>query len=205
MLPTSQTTPLSKTTILVTRPAGRELHLCHLIEQAGGSVIHYPVICIQSLTASEIADLKQLQGQLQEYSMAIFISRSAVEQSQYYFPVLPDHLTIVSIGSKTTESLKLNNIHFDIEAPQHNTESLLQTAEFQQPCIQGQRILIFRGIGGRALLGDTLRSRGASIRYVETYKRVIPSQPPLTGKQIESLDAITVSSNEGLNNLIKTR
>lgn len=126
-----------------------------------------------------------------------------MEQSQRYFPVLPKHLTIVSIGSKTTEALEQHKINVDIEAPEHNTESLLQSPEFQAAQIQGQQILIFRGAGGRALLGDTLKLRGAKINYIETYKRGIPEHKPLTPQQINSLDAITISSNEGLDNLIR--
>ena len=117
-------------------------------------------------------------------------------------PDLPEQLTVISIGSKTTKSLKQKNIHVDIEAPEHNTESLLQIAEFQQASIQGKQILIFRGIGGRALLGDTLKHRGAKIRYVEIYKRTLPPLHPLTKTQLDSLDAIAVSSNEGLENLV---
>ena len=193
---------LSNKTILITRPVGREKHLRLLIEQAGGFVIHYPVINIQALSDPAIEQLKHLFDQLHSFTMAIFISKTAVEQSQIYFPVLPKHLTIVSIGSKTTETLEQQNIHVDIEASEHNTESLLQAPEFQIPQIQGQQILIFRGTGGRALLGDTLKHRGAKIRYVETYRREIPACRPLTEQQIERIDAITVSSNEGLDNLI---
>ena len=193
---------LSNKTILVTRPLGREKHLRHLIEQAGGSVIHYPAFHIQPPADLEIKQLIHLRDQLHSFTMAIFISQTAVEQSQLYFPVLPEHLTIVSIGSKTTAALEQQNIHVDIEAEEHNTESLLKSTEFQMPEIQGQRILIFRGNGGRALLGDTLVRRGAQIRYVETYRREIPPLPPLTEKQIQTLDALTVSSNEGLDNLV---
>ncbi len=203
MTQTSGAALLSNKTILITRPVGREKHLCHLIEQAGGFVIHYPVFNIQPPSHSEIEQLKHLTNQLLDYTMAIFISPTAVEQSQIYFPVLPGHLTIVSIGSKTTRALKLQNIHVDIEASKHNTESLLQAAEFKKPQIPGQQILIFRGTGGRALLGDTLKHRGARILYVETYKREIPALKPLTEQQIKRLDAITISSNEGLENLIK--
>ena len=202
MTPTNQAVSLSNKTILVTRPVGREQNLRHLVEHAGGSVIHYPVIHIQPLTQSEAVKLRHLRDKLNEYSMAIFISRTAVEQGLHYFSALPRHLLIVSIGSKTSESLKQNKIDIDIEAPEHNTESLLQIEEFQKPNIEGKHVLIFRGEGGRALLGDTLRHRGATIRYVETYKRTLPSLLPLTKKQIESLDAITVSSNEGLENFI---
>ena len=198
----NRATLLSNKTILITRPAGRENHLRHLIEQAGGDVIHYPVFSIQPPADLKIEQLRHLRDQLHSFTMAIFISPTAVEQSLLYFPVLPEHFTIVSIGSKTTKALLQQNIHVDIEAPEHNTESLLRAAEFQMPEIQRHRILIFRGTGGRALLGDTLIRRGAQIDYVETYQRQIPPQPPLTEQQIKTLDAITISSNQGLENLI---
>lgn len=197
-----QALSLLNKTILITRPQGREKHLRQLIEQVGGKVIHYPVFSIQPPPELEINQLIQLREQLHSFSIAIFISPTAVEQSHIYFPVLPEHLTIVSIGSKTTIALQQHHIHVDIEAPEHNSESLLQTSEFQMPAIHGQRILIFRGSGGRDLLGDTLVRRGAQIRYVETYRRAIPPHPPLTEQQIKSINAITISSNEGLDNLV---
>lgn len=195
-------TLLSNKTILITRPAGREQYLRQLIEQAGGAVIHYPVFSIEPPQKLEIEQLINLRDQLHKFTMAIFISPTAVEQSQIYFPALPEHFTIVSIGSKTTEALEQQNIIADIEAPSHNTESLLKMTAFQMPALHGQRIIIFRGSGGRALLGDTLVRRGAHVRYVETYRREISPHPPLTDQQINKLDAITISSNEGLDNLI---
>ncbi len=181
---------------------GREKHLRLLIEQAGGKVIHYPVFSIQPPPDLNIEQFSHLRDQLHSFTMAIFISPTAVEQSRKYFPAFPEHFTIVSIGSKTTRALKQQHISVNIEASEHNTESLLQQPEFQMPNMHGQRVLIFRGTGGRALLGDTLVQRGAHTRYVETYRRQLPPQPPLTEKQISTLDAITISSNEGLDNLI---
>jgi uroporphyrinogen-III synthase len=197
-----KTMPLTGKNVLITRPLGREENLRRLIEQAGGSVLHYPAFKIQAPSDIEVKSLTRIRDQLHSFSMAIFISATAVEQSQIYFPVLPEHLSIVSIGSKTTQALNLQNIHTDIEAPEHNTESLLQSPHLQAPNIQGQRILIFRGDGGRAHLGDTLVRRGAQVRYVETYHRKIPPLPPLTEQQIDTLDAVTISSNEGLDNLV---
>lgn len=198
----SQARLLSNKTILITRPIGREKHLRYLVKKAGGRIIHYPVFSIQPPPDLEIEQLLLLRDKLHSFTMAIFISPTAVEQSQIYFPVLPEHFTIVSIGSKTTQALEQQDIPVDIEAPEHNSESLLQTAEFQMPELRGQRILIFRGTGGRNLLGDTLARRGAQVRYVETYRRELPPLPPLDEKQVDSLDAITISSNEGLDNLI---
>jgi uroporphyrinogen-III synthase len=199
---TSKSNLLFNKTILVTRPSGREKHLSRLIEDAKGYVTHYPVFSIQPPEDLDIERLKILREQLHSFTMAIFISPTAVEQSQMYFPALPEHFVIVSIGAKTTQALARQNINVDIEAPEFNSESLLATAQFQMPEIKGQRILIFRGEGGRPLLGDTLIKRGAQIRYVETYRRQIPPLPPLTFQQINTLDAITISSNEGLENLV---
>ncbi len=198
----NQAKPLSNKTILITRPDGREKNLRQLIEQAGGSVIHYPVINIQPPPELDIEQLIHLREKLHSFTMAIFISPTAVEQSQIYFPALPEHFTIVAIGSKTAEALQQQNIHVDIEASEHNSESLLKDPYFQMPEIEGHRILIFRGTGGRALLGDTLIRRGAQVRYVETYQRKLPPHPPLTGQQITSISAITISSNDGLDNLV---
>lgn len=198
----NQVNSLSNKTILITRPDGRENHLRNLIDQAGGSSIHYPVINIQPPADPDIMQLNQFRDQLHSFTIAIYISPTAVEQSLYYFPVLPEHFTIVSIGNKTTEALKQKNILVDIEANNNDTESLLKDPAFQMPAIKGQRILIFRGLGGQALLGDTLGKRGAQVRYIETYQRKLPPHPPLTDEQINALDAITISSNEGLNNLI---
>ena len=193
---------LTDKTILITRPDGREGNLRRLIEQAGGKVIHYPVINIQPPPELDIQQLVLLREQLHGFTMAIFISPTAVEQSRIYFPALPEHFTIVSIGNKTTEALEKQNIHVDVEAPDKNTESLLQHPLFQMPKIDGRRILIFRGSGGRALLGDSLIRRGAQVRYVETYQRELPPHPPLDERKVGELDAITISSNEGLDNLI---
>ena len=193
---------LHNKTILVTRPLGREKQLRDYIEMMGGSVLHYPTISIQPPASPEVEQLLSLGNQLHKFTMAIFISQTAVQQSQIYFPKIPDDLTIVSIGSKTSHALKQQNIHVNFEAERHNTESLLQADEFQSSEIRGQNILIFRGIGGRALLGDTLKQRGATIRYVELYKREIPQVSPLTTQQITSLDALTASSKQGLDNLM---
>ncbi|PCI06507.1 MAG: hypothetical protein COB77_06770 [Gammaproteobacteria bacterium] len=194
--------PLVNKTILVTRPVDREIRLRCLIEKAGGVILHYPVFTITPPTSLQIQRLIQLQKQLHTYTMAIFISPTAVEQSHLYFPVLPKHLIIASIGSKTTQALTDKHITVDIEAPEHNSESLLLSNRFQKGAINNENILIFRGVGGRALLGDTLVKRGAQLHYVETYQRQRPTKPPLTDDEIQTLNVITISSNNGLTNLI---
>ena len=68
----------------------------------------------------------------------------------------------------------------------------------------GRKIDIFRGDGGRELLGDTLRARGAAVEYAACYQRALPQSDPaplLAAWARGEIDAVTVTSSEGLANL----
>jgi len=68
----------------------------------------------------------------------------------------------------------------------------------------GKRVIIFRGEGGRELLAEELRARGATVEYAEVYRRGRPTQdngPLLHAWARGEVDIITVTSGEGLRNL----
>ena len=70
--------------------------------------------------------------------------------------------------------------------------------------MKGKQVVIFRGDGGRELLGDTLKARGARVDYAECYRRGRPNldaAPLLKAWARNELDAVTVTSSEGLRNL----
>jgi uroporphyrinogen-III synthase len=81
-----------------------------------------------------------------------------------------------------------------------DSEGLLALPELQD--VAGQRVMIFRGDGGRELLGDTLKARGAAVEYVTCYLRRKPeldTSALMAGKP----DAITVTSSEALGYLLE--
>jgi len=84
----------------------------------------------------------------------------------------------------------------------YDSEALLALPELQQ--MTGRRVVIFRGEGGRELLAQTLRARGATVEYAECYRRLPPSGDvaELIGRWARGeIDAAIVTSNEALQNL----
>lgn len=186
--------------ILVTRPQGRADNLCQLINDAGGQAIHYPVIEI--LPPLDNRSLLNIKEYLYQYDIAIFISPTAVLHTANLLPLFPEHLQIAAIGSKTAGMLENHYLPVSIQTNGHNSESLLTHPALQTPAVTNMKILIFRGEGGRAFLGNSLIHRGAQVRYVESYRRALPVSPALSADKLKQLDAITISSNEGLDNLM---
>jgi uroporphyrinogen-III synthase len=67
-----------------------------------------------------------------------------------------------------------------------------------------KRVLIVRGEGGRAHLGESLQARGAEVGYAEVYRRVKPQADPnpLLALWREQIDLVTTTSVEVLENLV---
>jgi uroporphyrinogen-III synthase len=83
-----------------------------------------------------------------------------------------------------------------------DSESLLSLCELQS--LAGRRIVIFRGVGGRDLLGQTLVARGATVDYAECYRRMRPATDMTAlarAWHAGELDAVVITSSEGLRNL----
>lgn len=197
-------TDLSDVTVVVTRPSHQAETLCQSIEDLGGSALRFPVIEIRP---SENSDrLKAQLNHLDSFQLAIFVSANAVffaiqmlEKQQGW----STDLAIAAVGQATARAIASNGLIVSHISPEpYNSEALLSLPELQS--MPGQRVIIFRGNGGRDLLAKTLRERGAEVEYAECYQRVMPETN--TSDLFQFLDEgrtmpIVVTSNESLRNL----
>lgn len=196
---------LAGLTVINTRPAHQARSLSELISEAGGTVIEFPVIEIQTI---DHADLQTQLSQLTEANIAIFISANAAEAGIAALggPLnWPDSVAIAAVGQATAAKISSMGLDCSLVAPEpFNSEALLTLHEFQN--LKGKSVIIFRGEGGREVLAETLRDRGAMVEYVECYRRIVPSSDPTDLYDCwdrKRVLLIVVTSNEGMENLYK--
>jgi len=192
--------PLKGVGVLVTRPRAQAVELVELIQSKGGKVISFPVIEIVPRDESAIAADCAL---LPRPDITLFVSRNAVAHGLAYVAGAIKG----AVGPATAAAIESHGQTVEIRpATGFDSESLLAESTLQD--VSGKTIRIIRGDGGRELLADTLRERGATVDYLSVYERVLPDCSPELLARVESawrsgsLHAITVMSARTLKNLI---
>ncbi|MFY9327246.1 MAG: uroporphyrinogen-III synthase [Georgfuchsia sp.] len=196
--------PLAGKHIVVTRPTGQVAHLAEALQNLGAHPILFPVLVIRDL--DDVKPLRDISLRLDEFDFAVFVSPNAVDKSLEH--VLrhrswPMQVRVATVGESSERALARHGIT-NVLTPRSrfDSEALLELPELQD--VAGRRIVIFRGDGGRELLGDVLRERGAEVLHVASYQRGKPDRDGavlLKHWEDRTLDAITVTSSEGLRNL----
>jgi uroporphyrinogen-III synthase len=188
--------------VLVTRPAAQAEGLCRLIEAANGRPLAVPGIEIApAADPREAADLLSAA-----WDLMYFVSPNAVAHA---LALVPDGSwsrveRIAAVGRATATALAEAGRAPDLVPEQRfDSETLLRMPELAE--MQGRRVLIVRGDGGRALLGDTLRARGAEVAYAEVYRRLRPQfdPGPLLANWSDAVALVTATSDEVLLNLVE--
>ncbi len=190
--------------IVVTRPAGQATHLAEALVDLGAHPVLFPVLAIENV--DDVTPILDVAIRLDQYDWAMFVSPNAVDHALKVILVertWPAALRVATVGHSSEAALARHGIG-NVVAPSErfDSEALLALHEFAD--VKGRRIIIFRGDSGRDLFGDTLRERGASIDYVTCYRRTRPAIDPAPLLKLWSesrLDAMTVTSSEGLRNL----
>lgn len=201
-----QTGALAGVHVLVTRAAHQAGDLCDLITQAGGTVTRLPVIEITGPQDPGAVEL--ILARVPTYDIAIFVSPNAVDQALALLDVRsgwPGGPRVATVGRGSAAALERHGVRVDICPRTHyDSEGLL--AEPALNVVAGKRVVIFRGDGGRDLLAETLRARGATVEYAEVYQRRVADGAGEGLRRIAAgapVDVIVVTSNEGLRNLFR--
>ena len=163
--------------VLLTRPALQAVKLSRRIQALGGEVLSLPLLEIEPiLDKPSIERIKTKIMGLDQYDIALFISTNAaslgMDWINRYWPQLPVGLQAYAVGPSTAELLQHFPWPVHFSATGVTSEHLLELPGLQD--IAGKRVALFRGQGGRELLADTLRERGARVDYIELYQRRVP-------------------------------
>jgi uroporphyrinogen-III synthase len=164
---------LSGMGIVVTRPTAQSDRLLGLIADAGGEPILFPAVEIQAL---DVTMLEPMLARLPSADLLIFISPNAVRMSMPHIlrrGALAARTKIAAVGPATSAELRKYGMQ-DIILSQQGFDSEALLEELSALPLGQSHVVIIRGQGGRALLGETLRSRGAVVDYLECYRRSKP-------------------------------
>jgi uroporphyrinogen-III synthase len=198
--------PLSGCGIAITRPLDQAQSLAAMVRQAGGEPILFPLLEIAPV--QDFRTFDRIADQLEKFDWAIFISSNAVQHGMSRLLArhiaIPASLRCAAVGPMTAAQLADFGV-LEVLTPtdRFDSESLLNLPEMR--AVTGKRCVIFRGIGGRDLLAQTLRERGATVEFAECYRRVNPNRDAGELTQLWQngcLQTMVVTSSEALRNLL---
>ncbi|CAE6710504.1 fused uroporphyrinogen-III synthase HemD/membrane protein HemX [Paraburkholderia nemoris] len=206
-------------TVVITRPAGQSNELIAQLAAAGVDVLDFPLIDIAPVT--DEAPLRAALASLERYALVVFVSPNAVDHAFARSDAIwPHALPIGVVGPGSVQALARHGVAapaYTIISPSFAPEE--DTARFDSEglfaaidtalgatSLEGKRVLIVRGDGGREWLADRLREAGAELETVAAYRRLVP-EPSIGGwARVHALlagapHAWLLTSSEGVRNL----
>lgn len=206
--PASGTLPLRGRHIVVTRPAEQAGKLADAIEARGGIAVRFPVLAI--FDTADPRPLRDVAGRLDDFAVAVFVSPNAAEKALGAITACrpwPGRVKAAAMGETSARTMARFGVTETVTpSGRFDSDALLDLPDFQAERIRGRKVVIFRGDTGREALADGLRARGAQVEYVACYRRGRPEADPAPLAALLArgeLDAITVTSSEGLRNLVE--
>ena len=161
-----------KIALISTRPQKTNLQLSDELKKSEIKLLSFPLTEIHPLNNYQIFD--EVIKNIKTYQHIIFISTNAVhfflERVKKLSLQIPKNLIFSSIGPTTKLLLqkKLSvDVHFPIKT--FDSEHLLKEKIYNN--VEGQKILIIRGKGGRETLKNALEEKGGIVNYGECYVR----------------------------------
>jgi len=189
--------------VVITRPRSAAEVLARALEREGARPFVFPALEIEACdpTPGQRAALEALG----DFGLAVFISANAVERGLALARAAGTWpARAAAVGEATAVALRNSGFHAVISPRErHDSEALLALPELRS--VKGERIIVFRGEGGRERLREVLEARGAQVEYVECYRRTRPRADPaplLAAWARGEIHAVSALSAETLENFL---
>lgn len=203
--------------VVITRPLVQAKQWAGLLAAEGFHTSALNVLAIVPVSSEEkIRAIKNKILDFDLYQKAIFVSQNAVDFGMQwledYWPQLPMGIDFFAVGATTAKKLSEYGVSVSDLAVSGNggmtSEDLLCAPGLQQ--VDGEKIIIFRGCGGRGHMADVLRQRGAWVEYCELYERELPADAAIQLAELvqqiklaERQYLLSAHSGESLENLLQ--
>ncbi|MGV3592384.1 MAG: uroporphyrinogen-III synthase [Gammaproteobacteria bacterium] len=195
---------LSGKTIWLTRPAGQGATLRAELEQHGARVEMLPMLVIEPLPLAPAERQKLID--LDRYDLLFFVSTNAatlgLEGIAQWWPQYPVGILNFAVGPGTAAVLERQGLTVHYPRERMTSEALMALPELQD--VRGKKALIVRGSGGREIIAEGLRAGGASVDYLELYRRAAPQYDAQYLRKLmqeSAPTAVVISSADALDNL----
>jgi uroporphyrinogen-III synthase len=160
----------------------------------------FPALEIEPLPQTAISSFLE---RLKHFDLFIFVSPNAVRMALpniLKHEGLPLRTRVAALGPATAAELKKFEVP-NIISPREGFDSEALLAELSTMPLEGGRVLIVRGQGGRELLAERLRSRGAIVEYLECYRRINPDRDMRELLSRDCMKACLATSSDIVENL----
>ena len=195
--------PFQNKTILVTRSASQSTAFCTRLQQLGAAVVEMPTLEI--VPPSSWAELDAAIAALSDFQWLILTSANGVN---YFMDRLLHHgkdarslsnLRIAVVGRKTATTLKAKGLCPDFIPPDFVADALVEHFPGAAD-LSGTHILCPRvESGGRDILVNQFRARGATVTEVPAYQSRCPDSlnpQVLAALRNQTIDMITFASSK---------
>jgi uroporphyrinogen III methyltransferase/synthase len=206
-------------TVVITRPAGQSTELIARLAAAGVTTLDFPLIDIAPV--EDDAPLRAALASLERYALVVFVSPNAVDHAFARSDAIwPHALPIGVVGPGSVQALARHGVAapaYNVISPPSGADE--DTARFDSEglfaaidtalgatSLEGKRVLIVRGDGGREWLAERLREAGAEVDTVAAYRRLVPEPSIGAWARVHELLAGVphvwlLTSSEGVRNL----
>ncbi|GAA3909429.1 uroporphyrinogen-III synthase [Halomonas cibimaris] len=193
--------------VLITRPGERGDALACSLREHGHAVEKLPIMELVPLI--ETPGQRSIWLNIDQYGKIIVVSPFAAhclaEALDRYWPQLPVGIGYYSVGTATAEALHAR-LGVRVRTPppdagEDTSEALLTLPSLRR--LDGEKVLLIAGEGGRIMMTETLAERGARVTRSEVYRREYRPPPAGARRRLDAGDyrALIVTSGEMLQHL----